>query len=80
MVGNDPSDVAREPEKPTIDEVFGAMEPCKPYTVADLASEFAGVSRWTIQRRLDQLTEEGKIEKKKHAETRVTYWFDTEDG
>jgi len=51
------------------------MEVCEPYIVSDLENEWEDASRWTIQRRLDTLVDEGKIQKKKHAKNRVSYWI-----
>lgn len=69
------STLPRKPEEPTPQEVFDRMAVCEPYTVADLEDEWEDASRWTIQRRLDALVDEDRIQKKKHAKNRVTYWI-----
>jgi DNA-binding HxlR family transcriptional regulator len=55
--------------------VLAEMSVCEPYTVGELEETFEDASRWTIQRRLDALVEDGEISKKKHAENRVSYWI-----
>lgn len=72
----DQKTVPRPPADPTPEALLDEMEPCEPYAVADLVDEFDDASRWTIQRRLDTLDEEGRIEKKKHGENRVSYWVE----
>jgi DNA-binding HxlR family transcriptional regulator len=67
--------VPRTPEEPTPDAVFEEMTPCEPYTTSDLLAAF-DTSRWTVQRRLDTLVDDGRVNKKKHAENRVTYWVE----
>lgn len=67
-------DVPRTPEEPTPQQVLDEMIPCEPYTVSDLRDEFDDASRWTVQRRLDSLVEDGEVSKKKHSENRVSYW------
>jgi len=66
--------VPREPEEPSPSEVLQEMEACEPYTVSDFETIFDDTSRWTIQRRLETLREKGDVEKKKHAENRVSWW------
>jgi hypothetical protein len=68
--------VPRQPEEPTREQVLAAMEACEPYTVKDFEGLFENTSRWTIQRRLDHLHDEGEIRKKKHGGTKVTYWIE----
>lgn len=75
MAGSESNSVPRTPEEPTQSQVFDAMEPCEPYTVSDLRDEFPDASRWTIQRRLDALVDDGRLQKKKHTENRVSYWL-----
>ena len=73
----DPSadSVPRQPEEPTPEQVFDAMTPCEPYIVSDLVERYDDASRWTVQRRLDTLVEDGEVNKKKHTENRVSYWI-----
>lgn len=66
----------RQPEEPTPQQVLEQMTTCEPYTVNDLLDCFDDVSRWTVQRRLDTLHENGQIRKKKHTENRVSYWIE----
>lgn len=68
--------VPRQPEGPSPQDLLEAMEPCEPYTVNDLTDLFDDVSRWTIQRRLDDLHDQGHVRKKKHTENRVSWWID----
>ena len=70
--------VTRPTEDPTASEVLSAMAICQPYTVGDLADHFPQASRWTIQRRLDDLVDIGDVRKKKHAKNRVSYWIPSE--
>lgn len=62
-------------KEPTPEQVLDELSPCEPYTANDLEDIFEDASRWTIQRRLDSLHEDGKIQKKKHSETRVSFWI-----
>lgn len=71
--------VPRTPNEPTPEQVLAEMTPCEPFTVKDFEQIFEEVSRWTIQRRLDTLHENGEIRKKKHAENRVSWWIDPEE-
>jgi predicted transcriptional regulator len=75
MASDDTDSVPRQPEEPTPEQVLEEMSPCEPYTVSDFETIFDDVSRWTIQRRLATLHEEGEIQKKKHAENRVSWWI-----
>lgn len=75
MSESTPQHVPRSPEEPTPDDVLAVMTVCEPYTVGGLTNEFSDASRWTIQRRLDELVERGDIQKKKHSENRVSYWM-----
>lgn len=70
--------VPRSPEEPTPEQVLDQMNPCEPYTVKDFEELFDDTSRWTIQRRLDTLHEDGRVNKKKHAENRVSWWITDE--
>lgn len=79
MGQRDTTTVPRTPEEPTPEQVLEQMCACEPYTVSDLESEFADASRWTIQRRLDTLVDEGSVNKKKHTENRVSYWIEDSD-
>lgn len=54
------------------------MNPCEPYTVKDFEAIFDDTSRWTIQRRLDTLHEDERVNNKKHAENRVSWWITDE--
>lgn len=74
MSDSEPANVPRTPEEPSADQLLDLMQPCEPYTVADLVDEF-DASRWTIQRRLDTLVDDGEIQKKKHGKNRVSYWL-----
>lgn len=73
MSDSETANVPRTPEEPTADQLLDLMQPCVPYTVSDLVDEF-DTSRWTVQRRLDSLVEDGELRKKKHGENRVSYW------
>jgi DNA-binding HxlR family transcriptional regulator len=75
MADSQATSVPRQPEEPTPEQVREEMNPCEPYTVKDFEAIFEDTSRWTIQRRLDTLVEDDVIEKKKHAENRVSYWI-----
>jgi len=75
MAESEGNTVPRQPEEPTPEQVREEMHPCEPYTVKDFEAIFEETSRWTIQRRLDTLVEDDVIEKKKHAENRVSYWI-----
>jgi predicted HTH transcriptional regulator len=71
--------MARQPEEPTVDQVRDELSVCEPYTVSDLADVFDSASRWTIQRRLDTLVDQGDLNKKKHAKNKVSYWVSHTD-
>jgi len=75
MVETQTESVPRTPEEPTPQQVLSQMNCCEPYTVSDLQDEFADASRWTLQRRLDTLVDDGELSKKKHTENRVSYWI-----
>ena len=75
MAGSESESVPRTPEEPTPEQVLSQMNLCEPYTVSDLQDEFPDASRWTLQRRLDALVDDGAISKKKHTENRVSYWI-----
>jgi uncharacterized protein VirK/YbjX len=75
MADADTDTVPRTPEEPTPEQVRSEMNTCEPYTVSDLQDTFKDASRWTIQRRLDTLVEDGQVAKKKHSETRASYWI-----
>lgn len=81
----DPQDgsVPRGTEYPGAENVFNAMEPCEPYSVGDLVSHFGedDTTRWTIERRLETLHEQGRVRRKKHSANRVSWWVepDAED-
>jgi hypothetical protein len=73
MPETDSNSVPRTPEEPTPQQVLEEMNRCEPYIVSDLVDAFPDASRWTVQRRLDSLVEEGELSKKKHTENRVSY-------
>lgn len=75
MVETESDTVARTPDEPSEEQVLAVMEPCEPYTVGELTEHFEDASRWTIQRRLDDLVEAETVEKKKHSANRVSYWI-----
>ncbi|AFH22007.1 hypothetical protein OSG_eHP14_00135 [environmental Halophage eHP-14] len=75
MAGETSTSVPRTPDEPTPEQVLEEMTVCEPYTVSDLVDEFGDASRWTVQRRLDTLVEDGEVSKKKHTENRVSYWI-----
>lgn len=54
------------------------MNEGEPYTAGDLTAIFDDVSRWTVQRRLETLHESDSIQKKKHADNRVSWWVPKE--
>lgn len=54
------------------EDVFEAMEPLEPYTTSEIADALDAPKR-TIFHYLDELSEEGKIQKKKPADTRVIW-------
>jgi len=66
--------VPRQPEDPQPEDLLNEMRVCEPCTTSDLVDKF-DASRWTIQRRLETLYEEGEVEKKKHDENRVSWWI-----
>lgn len=70
-------DVPRTPEEPTPGDVENIMVPGVPYTVSEITEFYDEVSRWTIQRRLESLEEEGRVRKKKHSENRVSWFIPT---
>lgn len=74
MADSTASAVPRKPEEPSRESVLEKMDLYEPYSAGDLAEVFDDVSRWTIQRRLESLHEEGKVHKKKHSSNRVSYW------
>jgi len=78
MAESEASGVPRTPDEPTEDQVLEQMRECEPYRVRDLVAAFDDVSRWTIQRRLDQLVEDGAVSKKKHSQNAVSYWIPDE--
>lgn len=69
-------DVPRPPEPPLPEEVLDQMVENRCYVVADLVVEFEeeySPARGTIRNRLESLVEEGYVERRKHANSRVTY-------
>jgi len=76
MVESTTENVPRTPEEPTPEDVLKEMNVCEPYTVGDLTDIYEDASRWTLQRRLDSLVDDGHVRKKKHSKNRVSYWRD----
>lgn len=76
MTEKETGNVPRTPDEPTPKQVLEEMCVCEPYIVSDLAGVFDDTSRWTLQRRLDTLVENGDLDKKKHTENRVSYWIE----
>lgn len=69
-------DVPRPPDPPLPKEVLNQMVKNRCYVVADLVAEFEDQydpARGTIRNRLEHLAEEGDVERRKHANDRVTY-------
>lgn len=80
MAESQAAGVPREPEPPTPDDVVAAMSECEPYTAAEIVELVdAETSRWTVQRRLESLVDDGRVERKEHEENRVSYWLPAED-
>lgn len=75
MAGAESENVPRTPDEPTPNQVLEVMNTCEPYVVADIQDQFSDASRWTLQRRLDTLVENGEVKKKKHTSNRVSYWI-----
>jgi len=68
--------VPRPRDPPSPDEVLDRMEKNRCYVVADLLADFKGeydLSRGTVRNRLEYLVEDGKVERRKHANGTVTY-------
>jgi len=78
MAQSNPNPVPRTPEEPTPEQVLAEMNEGEPYTAGDLTAIFDDVSRWTVQRRLETLHESDSIQKKKHADNRVSWWVPKE--
>jgi len=68
--------VPREPEDPAPQQIYLAMDEGEPYTVKELWEQFPDAPRWTIRDRLEQLVEDGFLQKKKHTQQRASYWID----
>lgn len=71
-----PGNVPRPRDPPEPDEVLDRMVKNRCYVVADIVAAFEdeyGPSRGTIRNRLEYLTEEGDVERVKHANGTVTY-------
>jgi DNA-binding HxlR family transcriptional regulator len=77
-MGNLVENSGEEEPSPTAQQVLSEMDACEPYTVSDLQDVFSDTSRWTIQRRLDTLVEQGDLSKKKHSTNRVSYYHKPE--
>ena len=67
--------VPRTPEGPTTEDILDAMTPGEPYKVADLTEAFEDTSRWTVQRRLNDLHDDDRVQRKKHADGSVSWWI-----
>lgn len=78
MSESDTENVPRTPEGPTAEDVVSEMRSCEPYKASDLTEVFDDVSRWTIQRRLESLHDDGRIERKKHADGSVSWWVSSD--
>ena len=78
---SDTDNVPRTPDDPDPEDILAEMDPGTPYTVADFEGRW-DVSRWTIRRRLEELHEEGEIQRRKHSDNVVTWWIevDVEDA
>jgi len=57
------------------EQLLETMEVCEPYSARDLADE-TGIPRRTVDHHLRKLADSGEIERKRHAENRVT-WYRT---
>lgn len=64
--------VGRNPVEPAPHQVYVAMTPGEPYTAPELAEEW-GVTRHTMLSRLEQLHEDGFVEKKELGAT-TAFW------
>ena len=76
MAGTATRDVPRPRDPPHPDEVLDQMSKNRCYVVADLVVEFEdeyGPARGTVRNRLEYLVEDGKVERRKHANGTVTY-------
>jgi len=76
MVESATHDVPRPRDPPLPDEVLEVMVPNRCYVAADLVIEFEDeydFNRGTIRNRLEYLTKEGDVERRKHANGTVTY-------
>jgi DNA-binding HxlR family transcriptional regulator len=71
--------VARQPEEPTPEDVLTIMNVCEPYTAGGLADQFDDTSRWTVQRRLGALHDQGRVSRKEHPGNRVTWFVEVAD-
>lgn len=74
MSESQPGSVPRQPDEPTPEQVLDQMNECEPYVASEIVELFEDVSRWTIQRRLETLHENGEVSRKKHSERRVTWY------
>jgi predicted ArsR family transcriptional regulator len=55
------------------DRVLNVMNVREPYTAQEIASAL-NVTRRTAHNYLEDLYEDGKVERKKHTNNRVTWW------
>ncbi|MHC3381674.1 hypothetical protein [Haloarcula sp. H-GB5] len=60
------------PTAVSTEELYEHLEGCEPYTVTELEGEFEA-GRETIRNRLEELTEDGRLLKKKHSSRVTTY-------
>lgn len=60
--------------EPTAEDVLSKMAVGERYSIDELAAEFHDTFSSTIRRRLDALLNQGKVRKKRHADTRVSWW------
>lgn len=56
----------------TIEDVFEVMEPLEPYTTTEISDKLDAPQR-TVFHYLNELAQEGRIQKKKPADTRVIW-------
>jgi DNA-binding HxlR family transcriptional regulator len=65
--------MGRPPEYPTTDDVLAAMNEQEPYWAGELAEELEA-SRRTLTRRLNDLVDEGRINKKMRGNRKAIFW------
>jgi len=84
MAGSQGENVTpRTPSEPTPQQIYDLMTPGEPYVSSGMAEivreEFGDKddvsdSKWTIKRRLNDLADEGKVEKKELVNNINAYW------